>query len=100
MKNIVLALFLISLLSCVDDDPILDTYELLDFEVEATGEFDPYLTYIDTASNEILVFSSVDLDLNSFPLSLNPLVTVSPGANVSPSSGSVVVFDDPEDFVK
>ena len=46
-----------------------------------------------------MVFSSANLDLNSFPLSLNPEVTVSPGASVSPSSGSAVVFDDPEDFV-
>ncbi len=100
MKKIIFALFLISLLSCEDDDPISDAYELLSFEVEATGEFDPYKTYIDTVSNHVFVFSSVDLDLNSFPLSLNPLVTVSPGASVSPSSGSTVVFDDPEDFVK
>jgi len=100
MKKILLALFLISFLSCEDDDPISDAYELLGFEVEATGEFDPYITYIDTASNQVLVFSSANLDLNSFPLSLNPIVTVSPGASVSPSSGSVVVFDDPEDFVK
>ena len=100
MKKILLALFLISLLSCEDDDPISDAYELLRFEVEATGEFDPYLTYIDTASNQILVFSSVNLDLNSFPLSLNPVLTVSPGAIVIPSSGSVGVFDDPEDYVK
>lgn len=100
MKKILLILFLISLLSCEDDDPILDDYELLGFEVEATGEFDPYLTFIDTASNQILVFSSANLDLNSFPLSLKPVVTVSPGASVSPSSGSIVVFDDPEDFVK
>jgi hypothetical protein len=99
MKNMIIALFLISLLSCKDDDPILDAYELLGFEVEATGEFDPYKTYIDTASNQILVFSSANLDLNSFPLSLIPVVTVSPGASVSPSSGSAVVFDDPEDFV-
>jgi hypothetical protein len=99
MKNMIIALFLISLLSCKDDDPILDAYELLGFEVEATGEFDPYKTYIDTASNQILVFSSSNLELNSFPLSLNPVVTVSPGASVSPSSGSAVVFDDPEDFV-
>ncbi len=73
---------------------------LLGFEVEATGEFDPYLTYIDTSSNQVQVFSSANLDLISFPLSLTPLITVSPGASVSPSSGSVVVFDDPEDFVK
>ncbi len=100
MKKLLLALFLISLLSCKDDDPILDAYELLGFEVEATGEFDPYKTYIDTASNQIIVFSSANLDLISFPFSLNPVVTVSPGASISPSSGSVVVFDDPEDFVK
>jgi hypothetical protein len=100
MKKTLLALFLISLLSCEDDEPILDAYDLLGFEVEATGEFDPYLTYIDTTSKQILVFSSADLDLNSFPLSLSPVVTVSPGASVSPSSGSPVVFDDPEDFVK
>ena len=67
MKKILLALFLISVLSCEDDDPISDAYELLSFEVEATGEFDPYLSYIDTASNQIMVFSSVNLDLNSFP---------------------------------
>ena len=91
---------MISLLSCEDDDPISDAYELLSFEVETTGGFDPYKTYIDTTSNQVLVFSSANLDLISFPLSLNPLVTVSPGASVSPSSGSVVVFDDPEDFVK
>ena len=100
MKKIVLALFLIALLSCEDDDPILDAYDLLGFEVETTGEFDPYLTYIDTTSKQIMVFSSVNLDLNSFPLSLSPVVTVSPGASVSPSSGNAVVFDDPEDFVK
>ncbi len=99
MKKILFALFLISLLSCEDDNPILDAYELLGFEVEATGEFDPYKTLIDTASNQVIIFSSVNLDLNSFPLSLNPVVTVSPGASVMPSSGSVVVFDDPEDFV-
>jgi hypothetical protein len=28
-KNILLALFLISLLSCEDDDPILDAYKLV-----------------------------------------------------------------------
>ena len=100
MKRILLALFLISLLSCEDDDPISNAYELLGFEVEATAEFDPYLSYIDTASNQIQVFSSASLDLISFPLSLNPVVSVSPGASVMPSSGSVVVFDDPEDFVK
>jgi len=77
MKKILLALFLISLLSCEDDDPISDAYELLGFEVEATGEFDPYLTYIDTASNQILVFSSANLDLPAGPSSeqlLLPLV--------------------------
>ncbi len=100
MKKLLFALFLISFLSCEDDGPISEAYELLGFEVEATGEFDPYITYIDTASNQVLVFSSVNLDLNSFPLSLNPQITVSPGASVSPSSGSLVVFDDPEDFVK
>ncbi len=100
MKKVLLALCLISLWSCKDDDPILDAYELLGFEVEATGEFDPYKTYIDTASYQVLVFSSTNLDLISFPLSLNPVITVSPGASVIPSSGSVVVFDDPEDFVK
>jgi hypothetical protein len=100
MKKLLLALFLISFLSCEDDDPILDAYDLLGFEVEATGEFDPYLSYIDTVSKQILVFSSANLELNSFPLSLNPVITVSPGASVSPSSGSAVVFDDPEDFVK
>ena len=86
MKKLLLALFLISLLSCEKDDDLpMDGDELLGFEVEATGEFDPYLTYIDTASNQIQVFSSASLDLNSFPLSLNPLVTVSPGASVNPS---------------
>ena len=100
MGKILLAIFLISLLSCEDDDPISDAYELLGFEVGATGEFDPYKTYIDTASYQVLVFSSTNLDLISFPLSLNPVITVSPGASVSPSSASTVVFDDPEDFVK
>ena len=100
MKKTILALCLISLLSCKGDDPILDAYELLGFEVEATGEFDPYKTHIDTASNHIMVFSSTNLNLMNFPLSLNPVLTVSPGATVIPSSGGVVVFDDPEDFVK
>ncbi len=100
MKKILFALFLISLVSCEDDDPISDAYELLGFEVEATGGFEPYLSYIDTASNQVMVFSAANLDEISFPLSLNPIVTVSPGASVSPSSGSAVVFDDPEDFVK
>ena len=99
MKKVALALFLILLLSCEDDEPISDAYELLSFELEATGEFDPYKTHIDTASNQILVFSSANLDLNNFPLSLSPVITVSPGASVSPSSGSAVVFEDPEDFV-
>lgn len=99
MKKILPALFLISLWACEEDDPISDAYELLGFEVEATGEFDPYKTYIDTVSNQVQVFSTANLDLNSFPLSFNPVVTASPGASVSPSSGSVVVFDDPEDFV-
>jgi hypothetical protein len=40
------------------------------------------------------------LDLINFPLSLNPVVTVSPGASVVPSSGSPVVLDNAEDFVK
>ena len=83
MKKIALALFLILLLSCEDDEPISNAYELLSFEVEATGEFDPYKTHIDTASNQILVFSSANLDLNNFPLSLSPVITVSPG--LSPS---------------
>ncbi len=100
MKKVVLALFAILLLSCEEEDPISDAYELLSFEVESTGEFDPYKTHIDTAGNQIFVFSSANLDLNSFPLSLNPVVTVSPGATVTPSSGSAVIFDDPEDFVK
>jgi len=100
MKKVVLALFAILLLSCEEEGPISDAYELLGFEVESTGEFDPYKTHIDTAGNQIFVFSSANLDLNSFPLSLNPVVTVSPGASVTPSSGSAVVFDDPEDFVK
>jgi len=100
MKKLVLALFLISFLSCEDDDPISDAYKLLSFEVEATNEFDPYKVYIDTANNQIQVFSSTNLDMISFPLSLNPVLTVSPGASVIPSSGSVVVLDDPEDFVK
>ena len=99
MRKFLLAFFLISLLSCEKDDPISDAYELLGFEVEATGEFDPYKTIIDTVNKQVLVFSSVNLDLTSFPLSLNPAITVSPGANVTPSSGSAVVFDDPEDFV-
>lgn len=74
-------------------------YELLGFEVEATGEFDPYKTYIDTAQNQVLVFSSVNLDLLSFPLSLNPIISVSPGAIATPASGVAVTFNDPEDFV-
>jgi hypothetical protein len=99
MKRILLALFLIPLLACEDEDPISDAYELLSFEVEATGDFDPYLTYIDTAKHQILVFSSVNLDQINFPLSLSPVVTASTGASILPSSGSTVVFDDPEDFV-
>ena len=99
MKRILLALFLIPLLSCEDEEPISGAFELLSFEVEATDGFDPYLTYIDTANNQIQVFSSVSLDLISYPLSLTPAVSVSPGASVLPSSGSPVVFDDPEDFV-
>ena len=100
LKRLLFALFLISFLSCEKDDPISDAYDLLGFELEATGEFDPYHTHIDTANYQILVFSSANLDMISFPLSLNPIVTVSPGASVTPSSGSAVVFDDPEDFVK
>jgi len=99
MKKLIIALLLISVLSCEDEDPISDAYELLGFDVEATGEFDPYHTHIDTANSQILVFSSTNLDMISFPLSLNPIVTVSPGASVTPASGSAVVFDDSEDFV-
>ncbi len=100
MKKILLSLFLILILACNNEEPITNGYELLGFEVETTGDFDPYKTSIDTINNEVLVFSSSSLNLMSFPLSLNPVVTVSPGATVTPSSGSVVVLDDPEDFVK
>jgi hypothetical protein len=102
MKKLILAFLVVSVFACNDEDgdkPLSDLAELLEFTVEASPDFTPVKTFIDSEKGEIHVFSSTDFEDSDFPLSLTPEIVVSPGAKVVPSPGTSVTFNDEEDFV-
>lgn len=101
MKKLFIAFLMFSVFACSkdDDNTVSDGAELLGFTVEATSGFTPVKTYIDTANEQVLVFTSSDLNELTFPLTLATEIEVSPGAKIVPESGASVTFTDPEDFI-
>lgn len=101
MKKLLLALSVLVFIACEDDNKVeSDKAELLDFKVQATNNFTPEKTFIDSENGEIQVFNNTDFEVLDFPITLNTDISVSPGATVEPASGTSVTFSDPEDFVK
>ena len=88
------------LIACNKDDEGSGEAEILDFLVIATDVFTPQQVSLEKNSNQIHIFSNAYIEDANFPLSLTTNVEVSPGASVTPVSGSVVDFNGREEFVQ
>lgn len=99
MKKLLIAILVLSVVSCSDESTVQDKAELTGFTVEAGGGFAPVKTIIVPEKGQVHLFTSGDLSKLTFPLTLKTKIEVSEGAIVEPASGAIVTFSDPEDFV-
>lgn len=103
MKKLLIFLLIISVFACKKDDENQlpsSGNELLDLQVEATSNFTPMRTYIDSLSGVVQLFNATDFKEADFPITLTPELLVSEGATVFPASGTSVTFASEEDFTK
>jgi len=99
MKKFLIAILMVAVISCSDDNTVSDKAELTGFTAEAGGGFTPVKTLIDSEKGQVHLFTTGDLNKLTFPLTLKTKIEVSDGAKVEPASGAQVTFNDPEDFV-
>lgn len=100
MKKFLFVILVVSIFSCSKDDSKSSEAELISMKVSPVENFTPSTIFNDITNSQLYIFTDSDTVIDNYPVTLAPEIQVSPGATISPVSGTTISFQGPEEAVK